>query len=166
VAAIEEHKSTEKRRALGRGLDSLLPSGPRVVTTPPPAVLPPPALVAGRVGEMQARAEGDVVEQIQQNHELSLLPESVQAERIAQAIQLTPMPPHRLDRFEMLIDKKLRDLATTDMLRGLFVIQEERIHEMRQLEARTPGTLLPNGYKEIERGVRIAVAIAVGDENV
>lgn len=64
MAAIEEHKSTEKRRALGRGLDSLLPSGPRVVTTPPPAVLPPPALVAGRVGEMQARAEGDVVEQI------------------------------------------------------------------------------------------------------
>jgi hypothetical protein len=115
---------------------------------------------------LRARICRDVVEQIQQNHELSLLPESVQAERIAQAIQLTPMPPHRLDRFEMLIDKKLRDLATTDMLRGLFVIQEERIHEMRQLEARTPGTLLPNGYKEIERGVRIAVAIAVGDENV
>jgi ParB family transcriptional regulator, chromosome partitioning protein len=64
VAAIEEHKSTEKRRALGRGLDSLLPSGPRVVATPPPAVMPPPVVVAGRVAEMQARAEGDVVEQI------------------------------------------------------------------------------------------------------
>jgi hypothetical protein len=111
---------------------------------------------------LRARIRRDVVEQIQQNHELSL-PESVQAERIAQAIQLTPMPPHRLDRFEILIDKKLRDLATTDMLRGLFVIQEERIHEMRQLEARTPGMLLPNGYKEIERGVRIAVAIARTD---
>ena len=32
MAAIEEQKATEKRRALGRGLDSLLPSGPRVVT--------------------------------------------------------------------------------------------------------------------------------------
>ncbi len=108
---------------------------------------------------LRARIRRDVVE----HHEPSLLPESVKAERIAQAIQLTPMPPHRLDRFEILIDKKLRDLATTDMLRGLFVIQEERIHEMRQLEARTPGMLLPNGYKEIERSVRIAVAIARTD---
>ncbi len=64
MAAIEEHKSTEKRRALGRGLDSLLPSGPRVVTAPAPAVMPPPAPVPARVAEIQARAEGDVVEQI------------------------------------------------------------------------------------------------------
>jgi ParB family chromosome partitioning protein len=63
VAAIEEHKATEKRRALGRGLDSLLPSGPRVVASAA-AVMPPPAVVSGRVTEMQARAEGDVVEQI------------------------------------------------------------------------------------------------------
>jgi len=44
VAAIEEHKplEKEKRRALGRGLDSLLPSGPRVVTAavPAPVVIP------------------------------------------------------------------------------------------------------------------------------
>ena len=33
MAAIEEHKPAEKRRALGRGLDSLLPSGPRVVSS-------------------------------------------------------------------------------------------------------------------------------------
>ena len=33
MAAIEEHKPVEKRRALGRGLDSLLPSGPRVVSS-------------------------------------------------------------------------------------------------------------------------------------
>jgi ParB family transcriptional regulator, chromosome partitioning protein len=58
VAAIEEHKPTEKRRALGRGLDSLLPSGPRVVSSGPatavasapvviPQVMPPvgPAMV-------------------------------------------------------------------------------------------------------------------------
>ncbi|HZR64618.1 MAG TPA: ParB/RepB/Spo0J family partition protein [Terriglobales bacterium] len=43
MAAIEEHKPAEKRRALGRGLDSLLPSGPRVVTSPP--VVPPPVVV-------------------------------------------------------------------------------------------------------------------------
>src|SRR6184192_1789014 len=53
MAAIEEHKPAEKRRALGRGLDSLLPSGPRVVaaapasaTAAPPAhVLPPPVVI-------------------------------------------------------------------------------------------------------------------------
>jgi hypothetical protein len=109
---------------------------------------------------LRARIRHYVVEQIQGNHEPSPPPEPLQAERIAEAIQMTPMPPHRLDRFESMIDKKLRDLSTTDMLRGWFVIQEERIHEMRQLEARTPGMLLPNGYKEIELGVRIAVAIA------
>jgi ParB family chromosome partitioning protein len=64
VAAIEEHKAPEKRRALGRGLDSLLPSGPRVVPAAPATVMPAPAVVAGRVAEIQARAEGDVVEQI------------------------------------------------------------------------------------------------------
>src|SRR5205814_6902742 len=69
MSAVEEHKPVEKRRALGRGLDSLLPSGPRVVTAspatsaspatartgmsephgspvlPPPVVLPAPASV-------------------------------------------------------------------------------------------------------------------------
>jgi len=52
--AVEEHKPAEKRRALGRGLDSLLPSGQRVVSSaagsapasvsvPAPVVLPAPA---------------------------------------------------------------------------------------------------------------------------
>src|SRR5437763_7090830 len=68
MAAVEEHKPVEKRRALGRGLDSLLPPGPRVVPAsatsaspatartgmsephgspvlPPPVVLPAPASV-------------------------------------------------------------------------------------------------------------------------
>jgi ParB family chromosome partitioning protein len=49
MAAIEEHKPAEKRRALGRGLDSLLPSGPRVVSSGPanasaPVVIPPQAV--------------------------------------------------------------------------------------------------------------------------
>jgi len=45
MSAIEEHK--EKRRALGRGLDSLLPSGPRLATAtvPTPAVMPPPVAI-------------------------------------------------------------------------------------------------------------------------
>src|SRR6266536_1546046 len=62
MSAVEEHKPVEKRRALGRGLDSLLPSGPRVVTASPgnagtatartgvsephgPAVIPPPVVM-------------------------------------------------------------------------------------------------------------------------
>ena len=38
MAVAEEHKPVEKRRALGRGLESLLPSGPRVVQ--PPSINP------------------------------------------------------------------------------------------------------------------------------
>lgn len=47
MSAIEEHKPAEKRRALGRGLDSLLPSGPRLATAavPQPAVMPPPVII-------------------------------------------------------------------------------------------------------------------------
>ena len=68
MAAIEEHKAPEKRRALGRGLDSLLPSGPRVVASaasmvvPPSAAVPAPAPVG--IAELQARMEGDVIEQL------------------------------------------------------------------------------------------------------
>ena len=46
MATIEEQKSTEKRRALGRGLESLLPSGPRPVSTPGAAFVPPAAAPA------------------------------------------------------------------------------------------------------------------------
>ena len=62
MAAIEEHKPAEKRRALGRGLDSLLPSGPRVVAAAPgtavaPAVVPPP-VVTGNAAPAVAPAFG------------------------------------------------------------------------------------------------------------
>ncbi len=105
MAAIEEHKSTEKRRALGRGLDSLLPSGPRVVTAPAPAVMPPPAPVPARVAEIQARAEGDVVEQIPldlidenpyqtrrsfDSSALNELAESIKASGLAQPVMVRP----------------------------------------------------------------------------
>ncbi len=60
MSAIEEHK--EKRRALGRGLDSLLPSGPRLATAtvPAPVVMPPavviPTAPAGHSGNGSAHA--------------------------------------------------------------------------------------------------------------
>src|SRR5437764_2095559 len=75
MAAIEEHKPAEKRRALGRGLDSLLPSGPRAVSSvsatavasapvviPPqvgsstgPAIVPQPAVTLVRGAEPSTR---------------------------------------------------------------------------------------------------------------
>ena len=64
MAALEDTKPAEKRRALGRGLDALLPSGPRVVPAPAAAVVPPPAAAPARIAEIQARAEGDLVELI------------------------------------------------------------------------------------------------------
>ena len=77
MAAIEEHKPAEKRRALGRGLDSLLPSGPRVVSSssasgavpapvviPPqlgtaagPAIVPQPPAAPGEIAEVHAARE-------------------------------------------------------------------------------------------------------------
>src|SRR5437879_11879788 len=65
MAAIEEHKPIEKRRALGRGLDSLMPAGPRVVAAAAPAVMPSAAAAA--ISEHMSerlRPEGDLVGQI------------------------------------------------------------------------------------------------------
>src|SRR5689334_2409245 len=48
MSAVEEHKPVEKRRALGRGLDSLLPAGPRIVSSASaatPAVVPDPVVI-------------------------------------------------------------------------------------------------------------------------
>src|SRR5713101_1456187 len=64
MAAIEEHKPIEKRRALGRGLDSLLPAGPRVVAAAAPAVMPSAAAAISEHTPERLRPEGDVVEQI------------------------------------------------------------------------------------------------------
>mgnify|MGYP001163432876 CR=1 FL=1 len=65
MAAIEEHKPAEKRRALGRGLDSLLPSGPRVVAAAPAAVAPAPVIpaqvVAGSVAPAIAPTSGPAI---------------------------------------------------------------------------------------------------------
>jgi len=54
MAVAEEHKPVEKRRALGRGLESLLPSGPRVVAAAPTTAVTPvviPAAVAPVIAE-------------------------------------------------------------------------------------------------------------------
>lgn len=51
----------DKRRALGRGLDSLLP-GPRAVAAPPAAIAPPP--VAETIPQIQAQRSGDEVREI------------------------------------------------------------------------------------------------------
>ena len=68
MSAVEEHKHPEKRRALGRGLDSLLPSGPRLATAtvPQPAVMPPPVIhgAAVAVPEVAETRLGDAVHQI------------------------------------------------------------------------------------------------------
>src|SRR6266699_1613680 len=105
MSAVEEHKPAEKRRALGRGLDSLLPSGPRVVAAAAPTVMPAPGVAPANTVELQARAEGDVVEQfphdlIDENpyqtrrtfdpaalHELA---ESIKASGLAQQVVVRP----------------------------------------------------------------------------
>ena len=66
VAASAEKaidKTIEKRRALGRGLDSLLPSGPRVVESGPAGG--PPLSQSGVLPEVHAQAaRGDAVVEI------------------------------------------------------------------------------------------------------
>ena len=69
MSAIEEPK--EKRRALGRGLDSLLPSGPRLATAPgqPPVVMPPPVFpgTTNAVADLAAmRAPAPAADAVQQ----------------------------------------------------------------------------------------------------
>src|SRR5208283_2284025 len=56
-------KAVDKRRALGRGLDSLLPSGPRMVESGPPGG--PPLPQSGVLPEVQAQAaRGEAVVEI------------------------------------------------------------------------------------------------------
>lgn len=62
MPAIDESKPNEKRRALGRGLDSLLPSGPRIVSAAAPAAMPAPA--SANIPEPQGRPRGDTVAEI------------------------------------------------------------------------------------------------------
>jgi ParB family chromosome partitioning protein len=68
----EPEKLVEKRRALGRGLDSLLPAGPRMVAAAAasavePATAPVPAILP-EMHAQAARASGDHVMQIPLDH--------------------------------------------------------------------------------------------------
>jgi hypothetical protein len=61
-----------------------------------------------------------------------------------------------------MVDKKLREVQATDILKVAFMIQEERVHAMRKLEVRID-VLLPNGFKEVELLKNIVEAIAKVD---
>ena len=98
-------KSADKRRALGRGLDSLLPSGPRIVAGATAPAIPPPA-VAPAVppqGDRSSQLEGVValkLEQIVENPyqtrrdfndgPLQELAESIKANGVVQPIVVRP----------------------------------------------------------------------------
>ena len=66
TAATSAEKGIEKRRALGRGLDSLLPSGPRVVPSGNAGAAPPHLPAAGTVAlpDVKAQTRGDAVVEV------------------------------------------------------------------------------------------------------
>lgn len=104
---------------------------------------------------LRARVRNEIADHLQKRHE-----RVVKEEEIVQTIQAKPLPPHRIDRFKRTVDKALREVEAIDLLKYAFLRQEERVHEMRLLEARTQGMLIPNGYKEIELLKTIADSIA------
>jgi ParB family chromosome partitioning protein len=101
-------KTVEKRKALGRGLESLLPSGPRVVAASAAAVAPAEAhsAVLPELHAQAARpAAGDVIMELAislidenpyqtrftfQNESLEELAESIQANGVVQPIVVRP----------------------------------------------------------------------------
>ncbi|MBV9342319.1 MAG: ParB/RepB/Spo0J family partition protein [Acidobacteria bacterium] len=100
MPAIEEPKAPEKRRALGRGLDSLLPSGPRILAplaSPLPAALPQPASLAQAEGERIADISLELIDQNPyqtrrsfDSAALNELVESIKANGLAQPIVVRP----------------------------------------------------------------------------
>src|SRR5215475_14939911 len=104
MSAVEEHKPVEKRRALGRGLDSLLPAGPRIVTAssspsvapavPPPVVIPPAApfvAPASTTPELQTTTEPAKIAEIHAVREETSLP--TPAASAAGASSVAPTSP-------------------------------------------------------------------------
>src|SRR5579871_1434771 len=101
-------KSAEKRRALGRGLDSLLPSGPRVVAGT--AVAPPPAPVVMPEVQAAKKEPGDAVlriplDQIDENPyqtrqvfdpaALQEMADSIRSNGVMQPVVVRPKPDGR-----------------------------------------------------------------------
>jgi len=85
MAAVEEHKPAEKRRALGRGLDSLLPSGPRVVTAASPTpTLPAPVVIPAPTPHGGDNAHRAALDQAGQETRPYVVPADPQGEEIAE----------------------------------------------------------------------------------
>jgi ParB family chromosome partitioning protein len=117
VVATDKTTAPEKRRALGRGLDSLLPAGPRMVAgNPVPSaafVQPAGAVHSAVLPEVQAqaaRAAGNAVAQIPldqidsnpyqtrqvfDKEALAELAESIRVNGVVQAIVVRPTPEGR-----------------------------------------------------------------------
>jgi hypothetical protein len=89
----------------------------------------------------------------------------IKEEEIVRTIKSKPMPADRRGHFARLIDQGLRGLSATDILRTAFVVQLDRVEEMRKLE-REQGVLVPRGYREVKALVSIAVSIAKIDVKV
>ncbi len=110
IVPNEEKPAADKRRALGRGLDSLLPGGPRIVTgaTSAPAVPPAPSATQAPAPHTSP-TEGSVVlldlNQIAENPyqtrrdfaeaSLAELAESIKANGVVQPVVVRPGPDGR-----------------------------------------------------------------------
>src|SRR5882757_5358322 len=103
IVPAEEKPVADKRRALGRGLDSLLPGGPRIVTGPAAIPAAPPVAPSAGSAASAAHSEGVVLlnlDQIAENpyqtrrnfSEASLaeLAESIKASGVVQPIVVRP----------------------------------------------------------------------------
>jgi ParB family chromosome partitioning protein len=101
IVPAEDKPAADKRRALGRGLDSLLPGGPRIVTgpaTPPPAA--PPAIPAATTAVSTEGVLFLSLDQIAENPyqtrrefaeaSLAELAESIKANGVVQPIVVRP----------------------------------------------------------------------------
>lgn len=98
--------TVDKRRALGRGLDSLLPGGPRVVSSAAPTSVPPAVVSGAAAPQMAPRLpqDGDILEilldQIDNNpyqtrgifreDELRELADSIKASGVIQPVVVRP----------------------------------------------------------------------------
>jgi ParB family chromosome partitioning protein len=111
IVSPEEKPAADKRRALGRGLDSLLPGGPRIVTgvATAPAVPPPAPSATQATTPHTAPTEGAVLlldlNQIAENPyqtrrdfaeaSLAELAESIKANGVVQPVVVRPGPDGR-----------------------------------------------------------------------
>src|SRR5437763_2644726 len=108
MAAVEEHKPAEKRRALGRGLDSLLPSGPRVVAAAAPTTaLPAPVVIPAPAVPNDDNAHRASLDQAGQETRPYVVPPNPQSGEIAElqaAAQTRVSEPHGQEIIEIPLD--------------------------------------------------------------